>query len=112
MVQIPPIGPSKKNRGNGTSSKKHLLEKTIISSLEVITITNLCCDLLIFQRPIAGVETFTVTNLCCCYLGKLTVNIRVTKKGFVLGETVPFMVEITNQTSKSMADSKVALIQV
>lgn len=61
-------------------------------------------------RPIAGSWDFYPGKLCC-NSGAITVDVRLGRKGFVIGESIPFFVEITNGSRRKMADSKVALVQ-
>ena len=63
------------------------------------------------QRPIAGSGDFNVGGFCCS-AGIVLVHIRVGRKGFVLGEKMPFFVEVTNNSSRKMRNCYVALMQV
>ena len=65
----------------------------------------------VFQRPIAGSGDFTVGGLCCS-AGVVVVHVRVGRKGFIVGEKMPFFVEVANSSSKKMKSCYVALIQV
>ena len=69
------------------------------------------CKHPVVQRPIAGSGDFTVGGLCCS-AGVVIVHVRVGRKGFVVGEKMPFFVEVTNSSSRKMKSCYVALIQV
>ncbi|ELU02816.1 hypothetical protein CAPTEDRAFT_212962 [Capitella teleta] len=62
-------------------------------------------------RPIGGLEEFRI-GFMCFEAGRVTAELRVARRGYIPGEMIPFSAEIENLTSKTLHETRVALVQI
>ena len=63
------------------------------------------------QRPVSALGEFR-SGVLCIRGGLINLEVRLSRRGYIGGEDVPFQVVIENNTGRKLHEAKVSLIQV